>query len=59
MLTVKKFTSFEELKADAKEAENYELSMQRHKEFEKVFKHIRSIIVQNEKVRDQEIKTKK
>ena len=54
MLTVKKFTSFEELKADAKEAENYELSMQRRKAFEKVFKHIRSIIVQNEKIRDEE-----
>lgn len=48
MLIVKKFTSFEELKSSEKEADNYELSMQRHKEFEKVFKHIRSIIVQGE-----------
>lgn len=46
MTTVKKFTSFEELKASAKKVENYELSLKRHKGFEKAMKEIYSIVVQ-------------
>lgn len=46
MITVKKFTSFEELKASEKEAENYELSLKKHEEFQKVLKYIYSLAVQ-------------
>ena len=44
-MTVKKYTSFEALKADTKKADNLELSLKRYKEFEKVIKYIRSHIV--------------
>ena len=49
MMQVKKFTSFEKLKADQKEAENEELSLKRHEEYKKFFAHLRLLVVQQEK----------
>ena len=54
MIKVKKFASFEELKADAKEADNYKLSLKKHEEFQKVLKYIYSIAVQQK--RSEELK---
>lgn len=49
MIKVQKFSSFEELKADQKETGNDESTLNRHKEYEKFFKHLRSLVVQQEK----------
>lgn len=49
MLTFQKFNSFEELKASENKAENYELSLKRHEEYQKFFEHLRSLVVQGEK----------
>ncbi|GHB51695.1 hypothetical protein GCM10007390_00310 [Persicitalea jodogahamensis] len=49
MKTVRKFNSFEELKASEKGAENYELSLMKHEKFQEVLKQIYSISVQQKK----------
>ncbi len=49
MIKVKKFISFEELKADQNEAENDELTLKRHEEYEQFFKYLRSLVVENER----------
>ena len=48
MKTVKKFTSFEDLKSSEKESVNYKLSLKRHNDFEKAIKIIYA--VKNEKL---------